>query len=275
MIGNTDRVTLPIGVEVDGIRYREVVIDEMTGIDEENLASPKIQNNGGKAVTLLLQRCIQEIVGVVDRKKSRMTMIDQKIIKKMYAADRDYLVLCIKGLSSGLDISGDVQCTSCGATEFRELNFSNLDVYEWEEGERVEIEIELPRGFYDERSSKYFNKLVWKLPDGRVQEKLASVKNNEVATYMMASGIVSVEGLDYRPSTSDVRTLSLTDRNYFAECIVDNSVGVDTNMEFECEHCGDMFEKEVDIMGFFSLGGKAKKKPTSSGKSGRRLRKRT
>ena len=92
---------------------------------------------------------------------------------------------------------------------------------------------------------------------------------------MMASGIVSVEGLDYRPSTSDVRTLSLTDRNYFAECIVDNSVGVDTNMEFECEHCGDMFEKEVDIMGFFSLGGKAKKKPTSSGKSGRRLRKRT
>ena len=46
MIGTDERVLLPIGVEVDGVRYREVIIDEMTGFDEENLSSKKVKNNG-------------------------------------------------------------------------------------------------------------------------------------------------------------------------------------------------------------------------------------
>lgn len=274
MIGNTDRVILPIGVEVEGIRYREVVIDEMTGIDEENLASPKIQNNGGKAITILLRRCIQQIVGLTE-KKGRMSLIDENIVRNMYAADRDYLVLCIKGLSNGLDISGDVECTSCGAKQFRELDFTSLDVYEWDENEPVEIEVELAKGFYDQKKDKYFNKVTWRFPTGKIQERLASVKQNQVASYMLASGIVKVEGLEFNPSVSDVRELSLNDRNLFAEAIVDNVVGVDTTMKFDCEYCGDTFEKEMDIMGFFNSGANRKKSPTKNGKSGRRLRKRT
>ena len=33
MITDNDSVVLPIGLEIDGIRYRKVVIDEMTGVD--------------------------------------------------------------------------------------------------------------------------------------------------------------------------------------------------------------------------------------------------
>ena len=49
MITDTGKVLLPIGLEIDGVRYREVVIDEMTGIDEENLTSRKVRNNDAKA----------------------------------------------------------------------------------------------------------------------------------------------------------------------------------------------------------------------------------
>ena len=66
MITDNNKVILPIGVEVDGVRYLEVTIDEMTGIDEENLSSRKVRNNGAKAITLLLRRCIQSITGVLE-----------------------------------------------------------------------------------------------------------------------------------------------------------------------------------------------------------------
>jgi hypothetical protein len=273
MLDKTDRLLLPIGVEIDGVRYREVVIDEMTGIDEENLASPKINNNGAKAITMLLRRCIQEIVGVVPQKTNRMGLISEDVIRNMYAADRDFLVLCIKGLSDGLDISGDVDCTECGRPQFREFNFGELDVYEWDEGHDTIVEIELPKGFYDQKTSKYYNQVKWRLPTGKTQEKLASCKRNEVASYMIASGIVSVDGLEYTPSLHDVRMLTLKDRNAFAESILECSVGVDTDLEFECGDCGSTFNKEVDIMGFFSSREGAKEKTKKVGKSGKRLRK--
>lgn len=273
MLGNTDRVILPIGVEYDGVRYREVVIDEMTGIDEENLASPRLKNNGAKAITILLRRCIQEIVGVVDAKTNKMSLISEDVIRNMYAADRDFLVMCIKGLSDGLDVKGDIECPECGGNNFMELDFDNLDVYEWDEAEDTTVEIVLPRGFYNQKTGTSHNKVTWRLPTGRTQEKLATCKKNEIATYMLASGIVKVEGLEYTPSVNDVRMLSLKDRNAFAEAILECSVGVDTKLEFDCNHCGADFEKEIDIMGFFNSRGGQTEKTTRVGKSGKRLRK--
>ncbi len=274
MIENNEKVTLPIGLDIDGVRYREVIIDEMNGIDEENLASPKIKNNGAKAISILLRRCIQEVVGYVSRKTNRNLLLSEDIVKKMYAADREYLVMCIKGLSDSLEVALDIECTECGQESFHKLNLADLDVYEWDESE-PKLEVELPRGFYNQKQGTYHNKLVWKLPNGSIQEKLGGVKQNELASYMMASGIVSVEGMQFTPGLEEVRSLSLTDRNAFASAIVENSVGVDTTMNLECPYCGSQFERSVDIMGFFNSGEGQKKKTTSVGKTGRRKRKRT
>ena len=55
----SETVTLPIGLDIDGTRYRTVHIDEMTGYDDEALSDKKHRNNGAKAITTLLRRCIQ------------------------------------------------------------------------------------------------------------------------------------------------------------------------------------------------------------------------
>lgn len=272
MIDHTDKVILPIGLEVDGTRYREIVIDEMTGIDEENLTSKKIKNNGAKAVSVLLRRCIQEIPGLMERKKNPMDLIPEKFVKEMYVADRDFLTLCIRALSEKSKFLSSFSCPSCTFTEEKWIDFNEMDVYEWDESMPVQLEIELPRGFFDQTDNQYKGKVVWEFPKGKAQEGMASIPDGQMATYMIASGIRSVEGMRALPSDHDVRRLGVRDRNAFAQAITDNSIGVDTKIELICESCGHEYDTEVNIMGFFSLGGEEKKE-SKNGKSGRRKRK--
>lgn len=271
MIDHTDNVTLPIGLEIDGVRYKEVVIDEMTGIDEENLTSKKIRNNGAKAISILLRRCIQEIPGLLDRKKNPMDLIPERFVHEMFVADRDFLTLSIRTLSDKSQFLSELECPQCSHVESRMIDFNDMDVYEWDESE-VELDIELPRGFLNPENKEYCNKVVWKFPKGKAQEGMASVPEGQMATYMIASGIKSVEGLRFTPSDEDVRRLGVRDRNAFALAITDNSVGIDTGIEVICEGCGHEFGTEVNIMGFFNSGeGEKTKKKT--GKTGRRKRK--
>ena len=273
MIELSDRVILPVGIEVDGVRYREVIIDEMVGLDEENLASKKNQNNGGRAITILLRRCIQEIVGLVDRKTNRMSLISEDVVRKMYIADRDYLVVCIKALSNTSKILTEHECSSCSNRIESEIDFKDMDIYEWDEGEPAEVTVELSKGFYHPQKKEYFNKVVWSFPDGKVQEKIAAAESSKIASVMMVSVIKEVVGLGFLPSLEDVKMLSLKDRNIFAESFIENSVGVDTKISLTCQYCGAENESEVDLLNFFNSGGGTQKKDTKNGKGGKRLRK--
>lgn len=274
MLNYNEKVILPIGVDVDGVRYREVVIDEMTGVDEENLTSKKVKNNSAKGVTLLLQRCIQEITGLVEKKRNRLGLIDEKIVRQMFVADRDFLMLSIKMLSNQERFDSHVSCGSCGHPNEINVDLKELDVYEWEEDAPVEVEIELPRGFYQEKTETYHNKITWAFPTGKTQELLARVAQNQMATSMLTSGIKKVEGMEFTPSTEDVRRLSSRDRNMFAHLIMREQVGVDTHIEFVCESCESEEEGQLSLMGFFSSDTPKTRKGVRNGKSGRKLRKR-
>jgi hypothetical protein len=272
MIEASDRVTLPIGVTVDGKRYREVVIDEMTGVDEENLASKKVRNNGAKAITLLLRRCIQEIPGVMERKKNPMALCDEAIIRSMYVADRDYLMLCIRAISGKAETLLEYNCQACNAPQAEVVRVDNLDVYEWDDSD-PEVYIELPRGFLDPTDNQYKNKLVWRFIDGKAQENISAAPENQMGSAMIVSGLRSVEGMDHLPSTEDVRRLSLRDREAIADAIVSCNVGADPNIECVCSACGDVQKVEINLAAFFSSATPQAQKGSKDGTSGRRLRK--
>ncbi len=273
MITENTKVILPIGYEVDGVRYRNVVIDEMTGIDEENLSSRKVRNNGAKAISLLLRRCIQSIEGVLEQKRDPLSLIDDKFVRNMYVADRDYLILCIRVLSGNSELMTTVECPECGHETDKLINLKDLDVYEWDESEPVELRVDLPRGFYDKPTSEYKNKVVWAFPKGYGQEKIASRPENEMGTHLIALGLREVEGMSTLPMPEDVRKLSVRDRNALAEAILENAVGVDTKVVVECESCGHETTTEVNTVGFSNLGQQQTQKRSSVGTNGRRLRK--
>lgn len=273
MITDNDKVLLPIGIEYNGTRYREVVIDEMTGVDEENLSSRKVKNNGAKAITLLLRRCIQEIPGILERKSDPLALISEQLVRNMYVADRDFLVMCIRVMSGDSEILTTVDCPSCGHEDDHVIDLKSMDVYEWDTEEPVELEVELPRGFFHKASGEYKKNLVWSFLKGANQERIAGLPENEVGTNLIAIGLKSVEGMDGIPSPEDVRRLSVRDRNAFAEAIVDNAVGVDTKIELLCDGCGHEFHTEVNTVGFSNLGQSKTQKRSNVGKNGRRLRK--
>jgi len=274
MITDSDKVILPIGIEYNGVRYREVYIDEMTGLDEENLSSRKVKNNGAKAITLLLRRCIQEVPGVLERKTDPLSLISEQLVRNMYVADRDFLVLCIRVLSGDSEILTSVDCPSCGSSHDELVDLKDMDVYEWDENSPVELDVELARGFYDHKSSEYKKHVVWGFLKGFSQERIASLPENEIGTNLIAIGLKQVDGLDTIPSPDDVRKLSIRDRNAFANAIVENAVGVDTKIDIACESCGHEFHTEVNTVGFSNLGQSKTPKPSSVGKTGRRKRKR-
>jgi hypothetical protein len=269
----TDRVSLPIGIDFNGSRYREVIIDEMTGVDEENMASPKVRNNGSKAITLLLRRCIQEIPGVMPKKTNPMSLCDESIIRKMYAADRDYLMLCIRALSGKSEVPVPFYCVSCGTGQTRDVALSDLEVYEWDDSEPI-VEIELEKGIFDDLDKQYKKRLTWKLPTGLTQEKVSELPENQAGSGVIVAGIQSVEGMDHLPTIDDIRKLSLRDRQIIADTITDNAVGVDPKITLPCESCGADCSAEVDFAGFFSLAPPKTQTRSSGGKTGRRLRKR-
>lgn len=273
MIGTSDRVVLPIGIDKDGQRFREVVIDEMTGVDEENLASPKARNNASKAITLLLRRCIQEIPGVLPRKKNPMTLCDESLIRDMFVADRDFLMLCIRALSSKPELPMSFYCTSCGSVQESELPLDTLDVYEWDDSP-AELTIELPKGFFDQLDGKYKTKFVWGFPRGKDQEKVAQLPSHQAGSGVIVATMKSVEGMEHMPTIEDVRQLPLRDRQVIADEITANRVGVSTQGKIACPSCNADNEVEVDFTGFFNSDTHKTQKPASAGTSGRRLRKR-
>ena len=273
MISDNDKVILPIGLEVDGVRYREVLIDEMTGIDEENLSSRKVRNNGAKAISLLLRRCIQAIPGVLEQKRNPLGLIDEKFVRNMYVADRDFLVMSIRTLSGDSEVLLDVSCPECSYDCSKTVDLKELDVYEWDENQPVELTVDLPRGFYNSETEKYDKRIKWEFTKGSAQERISSLPENELGTNLIAIGLIDVEGRDSIPSSDEVRRLSVRDRNALANAIVENAVGVDTKVEFCCDNCGHEFSQEVSTVGFSNLGQQKTQKQSSVGTSGRRLRK--
>ena len=273
MITDNDSVVLPIGLEIDGIRYRKVVIDEMTGVDEENLSSRKVRNNGAKAISLLLRRCIQSIEGVFEQKRDPLSLIDEKYVRNMYVADRDFLVMSIRTLSGDSELLMNIDCPSCGQEVHQLVDLKALDVYEWDENEPVELTVDLPRGFYNQETQKYDKRITWAFPKGTSQERLAALPQNEVGTNLIAIGLRSVEGRESIPSADEVRRLSVRDRSALADEIMENSVGVETQVEICCDSCGHEFKTEVNTVGFSNLGQRKTQKPSRSGTNGRRKRK--
>ena len=76
-------VILPVGIEKDGTRHREVHIERMTGIDDHNLASSDARKNGAIGTTKVICRCVQEVPGL-DRDFSDRSTVTTGVLFDAY-----------------------------------------------------------------------------------------------------------------------------------------------------------------------------------------------
>jgi hypothetical protein len=249
----SEYVTLPIGFEKDGNRYRNVVIDELSGIDEALVSNKKkTGGNVAKGLTYVLARSIQEIEGLIPRKKNSDSLIDHVLVRNLYQADRDFLFSRIQMLTGNDRTMLRAQCPRCENLYEREILLSKQPVENWPEDKKCTISFELSRGYRD--GKELHKKGVLRFPRGSDQEAVAVMAQNNGAaaiTAMIAATVISLgtmEGIDQHIASK----LKSRDRRAILNAVRDNIPGMKMWEYVTCYNCGnDKLEAKVDISSFF------------------------
>jgi hypothetical protein len=251
----SDQVRLPIGLDINGVRYRNIVIDELTGVDDHLVSDKKNGNNASKASSKVLCRVIQEIEGVVPRKKNPSSMIEREFIQKMYGPDRDYIMARVYMLSGRDEIMLAGECPRCERVWEEKALLSEIPVVEWDDDHELELPFELPKGVFDEKTSEYQKKGFLKVPTGKIQEMSGELQGADSIDAILCA---CVKQLGTFPSLDRVRVMNMVsrDREVLLEMIQHDFPGLHPWKEVHCQ-CGRNFDIRADMTAFF--GGRRKK----------------
>jgi hypothetical protein len=254
----SDHVRLPIGYEVDGVRYRDVIIDELTGIDDHLVVSKKVGKNTAKATSLVLCRTIQEIVGAVPMKKNPESLLSNHIVQQMYGPDRDYLLSRVYMLSGRDQIMLAGECPRCGRIYEEQTRIVDLDVVEWDEDAPCELDFELEVGLLEMKGDQrvYHKNGTLVFPRGKIQELSGEIDNPiEAIDSLMCSCIKQIGTLS-SVSKDQVKRLKSRDRESIMATIQNEFPGLHPWKEVKCD-CGRHYDVRADLSAFF--GGRRKK----------------
>jgi hypothetical protein len=245
-----DMLTLPIGIEVDGVRHRRIRVDELTGYDEELMSSPKYRNNPIGGLTAMLSRCIQEIEGLVEAKSNPYSTANESLVRSMYQVDRDYVLLQIRRMSFGDTMLQSWQCPTCQGDNEDEVNLSELDTVFLDKEDPTTISFELPKGVHID--GKNCKKGQFSFPRGRDTEPLAKLARRDpgkAGTAMMAAMIKNIEG--HPADRNIVSRMRTSDRMYLNRLFNSSLPGTRMEVEVSCGACGKEDLMKVSFSNFF------------------------
>jgi hypothetical protein len=261
-----ETVTLPVGLEIDGTVYKTVTISEMNGYDEENMSARSIQNNGAKAQTILLRRSIQEIEGLVSRKRDPNELIKTEYVHKMCSYDRDFLFFCIRALGESSEIEMGLPCDACGNQDMHVLNIDDLEVYDWE-GDKQEIPFVMSKGIFFE--DKMHTEGTWAFLTGKQQELMAKLPQERIVSSTLGMCVSKLGDMSIRPTEEMFRRLTSRERVEIFTQVAEEAPGVNTILEHECTACGKASQHNIDVSRFFNSPTQ-KETPKMRGKTTRR-----
>lgn len=231
----------------EGNLHKEVTIKEMTGEDEENIAKADIRSNTGKMVTTLIAGCCTKIGGL---EKGKLPYEEwERIVRNLFLGDRDYLLLKIRELNEGTEISFNSQCNSCKAEMVVTADFDELPIINPPD-DPFNIEFTLPKGYIDKNNNLH-TEGVLRLPNGFDQEQLDSVarKNMGQANTLLLTRCVKKLG-DVKLSSKVFKELRTKDREVLVRLMADKAFGPRFTVETVCDNCGNEFEAGVNPVNF-------------------------
>lgn len=221
--------TLPCGYLTDaGELLTAVWVREITGSEEDMLASPKIKDH--RKMGELISRCVMAIGTVTDR--DELT----RMVPKLLVGDRVYLFLLIRRVTLGDNYPFKSKCADCSYEGSFDIDLSTMTVKEMANPTQRSVEVTTPRG----------SKVTMSPMDGIREERLSALKNdNDKATLALVSRVTHI---DSKPATiGDLKAMPLSERNFLRDQYQDLEGGVDTSLEITCPDCKAEFKNELDI----------------------------
>jgi hypothetical protein len=245
---------LPVGYpDEHGTLRRDVHLRKMTGREEAILADAQLRGNGGKLISALLASCITGIDGV--------DKIALQVARKLYSADRNYLLLELRRLTFGDRMEASYRCPRCHGSTAVDEDLSTLDVRHIDDhAAALEIHVTLKDGYKD-ADGNWHHDLVFGLPTGEDEEVAAGRRDTNTARQrdaLMARCLRQVGTLDPRKiqamGVRIVADLSMADRRTIQQALDAAAPGPNMTRTVDCAGCGDEFRASLDMSQFFPLG---------------------
>lgn len=231
---------LASGVMVEGDTVYDFVVHEMTGVEEDLLAGkgpimPRLNQ--------VILNCITSIGGTVEKKDLG------PIVRALTSVDRMILLIAIRRASLGDMYDLKYSCPSCKGSNDASVNLASLEINKSQVAENTHS-ITLQSG----------RRIDWHTMTGIDEEWLQSQQKrqqrlgqSDLLTLAMLTRIDAIDGesldrnKDLKGSVTRLKSLRLSERNEIREMFKGTEGSIDTELEFECQHCGHEFSSELDV----------------------------
>lgn len=229
----SDKIKLPYGLKADGKVYRYVTVRGITGAEQDFLTDSKLIKKN-QHVGKVLSACIESIeTESGDQLPSPASHVDDLI-----SSDRFFLLVEIRKASLGSKYVFSLKCAdkNCEHKSDFSLDLENIDCsYAKDEDVEMRFNLTLPD------SGK---EAVVKVLDGYDEAELFDIlekRQSSFATSTLKLSVVSLDG--ERPTTQDLKKLTIKDINYIRKFLDRVDYGLDQYVEFNCEACGKEYKE--------------------------------
>lgn len=241
-MSNEKEFTMLCGfTDSNGLKHTTYTLKEITGVEQEAISKADVRDNGMKVIHRLLALCVTSIGTLTPKDFGGVAKWEREVIRKLYAGDIDTMIVELRKMSIGEEMSVSHQCPYCKAKLNTTFDLDELEVVPFM-GEE-EIDFNLPTGYTD-KTGKVHKVGVIRLPKGEDREMLMPVarKNVAHAETMLLTRMCKFTGEDSYPIDESVmRSLSLRDRKYLNNLLQENSFGIKTILNLSCSECGEDF----------------------------------
>lgn len=210
---------------------REVELKEITGTEEDMLASSKMQPH--QKMNNLMVACTNRMGDITDKQKIRV------IINELVSVDRFFLVYKIREISLGKIYKFSAPCPSCSDDKTRLVDLSEVEFPALENPYKRAFEGVLPK------SKKNYRWLVQNGISEEKAQKLLKVSGDNIFSTLIMQRLESING---KPATMQmVKELSSADRNYLRQEFEEKEGTVKDDIDIKCDLCGHEFKVVADI----------------------------
>lgn len=234
-------------VDADGVVHKEFTLREMTGRDQEAVNKPDVRGNGSKAIAILLTRCVTRL-GSITPKSAGLKWND--IIKNLYAGDQEYIMLQLRRISIGSEITFANICPNpdCKAKLNTVIDVNELEIIPFN-GVR-EITFELPTGYRDRKGVLHKTGTMRRV-NGYDREILTPMAKANIARAetVMLTRLCKFD--DGTPIDEDVMAgLVIRDRDYLQKLLEEHNFGLKMGVQVACDQCGAEFTASLNTANF-------------------------
>lgn len=225
--------TLSTGVMIGEKIIKEVTFREITGIEEDILAS-KMTNT--KKLNTVMANCMMSFGDIQDRQSFL------EIVQKMLTADRWIYLIALRAHSLGSSYKFDSVCPSCSKKDSLIYDLFDVKIENAPSADKLFSEFTLSNGM----------EVRIKAGDGFSDELIEKQMNAQNA--ITAAIFSRISEISKKPPVfSEIQKLSMKDRKLIRDKIDELEGDLDDNYKAVCPHCSHEYEQRLplDAISFF------------------------